>query len=67
MTAALKDATCATAEQALKDFKDALLAAKLDCDAILDRLPQSRAAAIARTNLETGFLWLDQAGREFGA
>lgn len=67
MTAALKDATCATAEQALKDFKDSVIAAKLECDAILDKLPSSRAAAIARTNLETGFLWLEQVAREFGA
>lgn len=64
---ALKDATCETAEQALKDFQDALIAASQACIALLDQLPPTREAAIARTNLETGFLWLEQASREFGA
>lgn len=66
MTAALKDATCATAEQALKDFKDAVIAARQDCAALIEKLPQTRASSIARTNLETGFLWLEQAVNEFG-
>jgi hypothetical protein len=67
MTTALKDATCATAEQALKDFQAQLADAQAACSKLLDALPASRTASIARTNLETGFLWLEQASREFGA
>lgn len=61
----LPTATCETIEAEIAKIEGQLAALKMGLAQICDDLPASRALSIARTNLETGVLWLEQAAAEF--
>lgn len=61
----LSDCTCETIEPCLAELEDRIAAMCSELDDICDALPASRDVNIARTNIETGLLWLSKALDEF--
>lgn len=57
----LSDCTCETIEHNLAELDDRIAAMSSELDDICAALPASREVSIARTNIETGLLWLGKA------
>lgn len=61
----LSDCTCETIEHHLAELDDRIADVWSKLDDIRTALPASREVNIARTNIETGLLWLQKAVDEF--